>query len=83
MSHVISPLMFRNVSASPNDPISTWPYEVYAATLQYGNIFDWRVFANEIRRDPWGDVADLMDSVVHELPNLDACLLYTSDAADE
>lgn len=76
MSHVISPLMFRNVSASPDDPISTWPYEVYAATLQYGNIFDWRVFANEIRRDPWGDVADLMDSVVHELPNLDASQLF-------
>lgn len=76
MSHVISPHMFRNVSASPEDPISTWPYEVYAATLQYGNVFDWRVFANEIRRDPWGEVADLMNDVVHELPNLDASQLF-------
>lgn len=68
--------MFRNVSQSPTDPITIWPYEVYAATLQYGNVFDWRVFASEIRADPWGSVAETMNTVIHELPNLDASQLF-------
>lgn len=76
MSHVISDAVFRNVSSTPEDPISSWPYEVYSATLQYGDIFDWRVFANEIRRDPWGEVAELMNTVVHDLPSLDASQLF-------
>lgn len=74
----ISKHMFRNVNASPADPIESWPYEVYAATLQYGNIFDWRVFSQEIRRDPHGPVADKMWTVVHELPNLDMSPLFFS-----
>lgn len=76
MSHVIRPQMFRNVSTSPDDPIASWPYEVYAAALQYGNVYDWRVFADEIRRNPWGEVSELMNTVVHELPNLDASQLF-------
>lgn len=76
MPDMISEAMFRNVAASPSDPITSWPYEVYAATLQYGDISDWRVFAKEIREQPWGNVAETMEQVVRELPNLDAAQLF-------
>ena len=73
---MISRSLFRNVKATPEDPIETWPYEVYAAALQYGDYPDWRFFAAEIERDPWGHVAELMNTVIHELPNLDGSQIF-------
>ncbi len=48
---------FRNVDASPADPVSTWPFEAVLTALERGGLTEWRRLAAEIREDPWGQVA--------------------------
>lgn len=48
---------FRNVEVPSDAPASAWPYEAIVATLERGLIQDWAVLSREIRRDPWGVVA--------------------------
>lgn len=48
---------FRNVDASPRDPVRTWPYEGLVEVMERGLIGDWRPILAELRRDPWGAVA--------------------------
>ncbi len=50
-------LAFRNVSASPDDPVGQWPQEAIQAALERGSLSDWRHLATAIRDDPWGPVA--------------------------
>jgi DNA-binding transcriptional regulator YiaG len=50
-------LKFRNVSASPDDPVETWPFEGILASVERGSLPDWRRLAAAIRADPWGPVA--------------------------
>ena len=50
-------LKFRNVSASPDDPVETWPFEGILAAVERGTLPDWRRLAAVIRADPWGPVA--------------------------
>ena len=52
-----SALKFRNVSASPDDPVETWPFEGVLAAVERGTLPDWRRLAKAIRADPWGQVA--------------------------
>ena len=51
-------LKFRNVDAEPSDPVSTWPYEGVVACLERGLLPDLGRLAAEIRRDPYGRIAD-------------------------
>lgn len=53
----MSTLAFRNVRASPNDRVSTWPQEAIQAVLERGGLSDWRRLAKAIRKQPWGSVA--------------------------
>ena len=50
-------LRFRNIDASPDDPVETWPFEGILAAVERGTLPDWRRLASAIRADPWGPVA--------------------------
>jgi DNA-binding transcriptional regulator YiaG len=50
-------LNFRNITASPDDPVDTWPFEGILAAVERGTLPDWRRLAASIRVDPWGPVA--------------------------
>lgn len=47
-------VQFRNVDASINDPVASWPYEGLVAVLERGLVPDWRPVLAEIRANPWG-----------------------------
>ncbi len=48
---------FRNVDASPNDDVRTWPYEALVTVIDRGLVADWQPIFNELRQSPWGKVA--------------------------
>jgi DNA-binding transcriptional regulator YiaG len=50
-------LKFRNVDASPDDPVETWPFEGILAAVERGTLPAWRRLATAIQADPWGPVA--------------------------
>ena len=50
-------LKFRNITASPDDPVGTWPFEGILAAVERGTLPDWRRLATVIQADPWGPVA--------------------------
>ena len=52
-----TPLKFRNLNASPEDPVEIWPFEGVLAAVERGTLPDWRRLAQAIRADPWGPVA--------------------------
>ena len=35
-------LRFRNIDASPDDPVETWPFEGILAAVERGTLPDWR-----------------------------------------
>lgn len=51
------PVVFRNVDASPQDDVRTWPYEALVAVIDRGLVDDWQPIFTELRRSPWGRVA--------------------------
>lgn len=54
----MSELTFRNLNASPQDPVETWPYEAVVTAIERGSLSDWRRIAHAIARDPWGRVSE-------------------------
>ena len=52
----MSALKFRNITASVDDPVETWPFEGVLAAVERGTLPDWRRMAAVIRADPWGPV---------------------------
>jgi DNA-binding transcriptional regulator YiaG len=38
-----TPLKFRNVTASPSDPVESWPFEGVLAAVERGTLPDWRL----------------------------------------
>ncbi len=57
-------LAFRNVSASPDDPVAQWPQEAIQAALERGSLSHWRRLAAEIQAEPWGPVARRVEEVL-------------------
>ncbi len=55
-------ISFRNVDASPSDPVATWPYEGLVICLERGLVEDWRPVIAELRRSPWGRTARRVES---------------------
>ena len=53
----MSALKFRNITASVDDPVETWPFEGILTAVERGTLPDWRRLAAAIRADPWGSVA--------------------------
>jgi len=52
----MSTLKFRNITASVDDPVETWPFEGILAAVERGTLPDWRRLADAVRADPWGPV---------------------------
>lgn len=57
-------LSFRNVDASPNDDVRTWPYEALVTTVERGLVMDWQPVLVEVRRSPWGPVARRLERLL-------------------
>lgn len=53
---------FRNVDASPGDPVDTWPVEAIVTVIERGLVADWRPLLREIRDRPRGHVARVVDA---------------------
>jgi len=51
------PLQFRNVDATPQDDVRTWPYEALVTAIDRGLVADWQPIFAEVRRSPWGPVS--------------------------
>jgi DNA-binding transcriptional regulator YiaG len=58
-------LKFRNINASPDDPVESWPFEGILAAVERGTLPDWRRLAKAIQADPWGPVAQQVLDAVH------------------
>lgn len=50
-------LRFRNIDASPDDPVAHWGVEGILAAIDRGSLPHWRRVAATVRDDPWGPVA--------------------------
>jgi DNA-binding transcriptional regulator YiaG len=57
-------LTFRNVTASPDDPVAEWPQEAIQTALERGSLSHWRRLAKAIRAEPWGPVARRVEEVL-------------------
>lgn len=60
----MSLLVFRNVDASPEDPVSEWPLEAIQTALERGGLSHWRRLAEAVRAQPWGPVARQIEEVL-------------------
>jgi DNA-binding transcriptional regulator YiaG len=54
---VTTALKFRNIDASPEDPVDSWPFEGVLAAVERGTLPDWRRLVAAVNADPWGPVA--------------------------
>ena len=62
-------LRFRNIDASRDDPVETWPFEGILAAVERGTLPDWDRLAIAIRADPWGPVAQqVLEAIRLSLP---------------
>lgn len=57
-------LIFRNVDASPGDPVEQWPQEAVQTALERGSLKYWRRLAAAIQAEPWGSVARAVEEVL-------------------
>lgn len=57
-------LIFRNVDASPDDPVESWPLEAIQTALERGSLGHWRRLSAAIRAQPWGPVARDVEEVL-------------------
>jgi hypothetical protein len=60
----VTELIFRNVNASPDDPVTQWPQEAIRTALERGGISHWRRLAKAIQVEPWGPVARRVEEVL-------------------
>ena len=51
------PLAFRNLTITPDAPVSLWPTEAVQTALERGDLTDWHRITAEVRADPWGKTA--------------------------
>jgi DNA-binding transcriptional regulator YiaG len=63
------PLAFRNLTVTPDAPVSQWPTEAVQAALERGDLADWHRIVAEIAADPWGRTARQVEEVLgHSRP---------------
>jgi len=78
-------LTFRNLTISPDAPVSQWPGEALQTALERGDLADWHRIALEIGTHPWGRTARQVEEVLsHSRPYgiADAMELVLSRARD-
>ena len=78
-------VIFRNVDASPDDDVTTWPYEAVVTTLERGLVSDWQPILAEVRRNPWGSVARRVEGFLsyEPLPGVAPLFLRSIETARE
>ena len=69
-------LNFRNVNASPSDPVATWPYEALVTAIEQGLVADWRPIFDELKVDPWGPVSRKIERYLHYAPRDGVTVLF-------
>ena len=75
-------LTFRNVMASPDDPVTSWPTEAVLTTLERGDLGGLRRIRIAINIDPWGRTARQVEEVLgHSRPYGVAELMEAAIAA--
>lgn len=57
-------VQFRNVDASPQDDVRTWPFEALVTVVDRGLVPDWQPVFAEIRRSPWGPTARRVERIL-------------------
>lgn len=57
-------LAFRNLTITPDAPVSQWPTEAVQTALERGDLADWHRIVAEIRADPWGKTARQVEEVL-------------------
>lgn len=70
------PLRFRNVDASPSDPVDTWPYEALVTAIERGLVPDWQPIFAELRERPWGQVARRIERYLSYAPKTGVTTLF-------
>jgi hypothetical protein len=50
-------LRFRNITATPDDPVEQWGVEGILAAIDRGSLPHWRRVVEAVRIEPWGPVA--------------------------
>jgi Helix-turn-helix domain len=55
---------FRNVQATPHDPVTAWGFEGLLAAIERGSMKLWDRIAAEVRLQPYGKVARLLEDEV-------------------
>lgn len=69
-------LRFRNVDASPSDPVDTWPYEALVTAIERGLVTDWQPIFTEIKESPWGPVSRKIERYLHYAPRSGITTLF-------
>ena len=63
------PLAFRNLTITPDAPVSEWPTEAVQAALERGDLADWHRIVAAVQADPWGRTARQLEEVIsHSRP---------------
>lgn len=57
-------LAFRNLTITPDAPVSEWPTEAVQTALERGDLADWHRIVVEIGTDPWGKTARQIEEVL-------------------
>ncbi|MGH3674458.1 MAG: helix-turn-helix domain-containing protein [Mycobacterium sp.] len=57
-------LQFRNIKATPDDPVERWGVEGILAAIDRGSLRHWRRIADSVREDPWGPVASDLEEAL-------------------
>lgn len=62
-------LAFRNLTTTPDAPVSQWPTEAVQTALERGDLADWHRIVAEVQADPWGRTARQVEEVLsHSRP---------------
>jgi len=62
-------LAFRNLTITPEAPVSQWPTEAVQIALERGDLADWHRIVAAIRAEPWGKTARQVEEVLsHSRP---------------
>jgi DNA-binding transcriptional regulator YiaG len=59
----MTPLRLRNLDVEESAPVEDWPAEAIETAIDRGTLADWARLADAIRRDPWGRVARVVETV--------------------
>lgn len=57
-------LAFRNLTVTPDAPVSQWPTEAVRIALERGDLADWHRIVAQIDAHPWGRTARQVEEVL-------------------